>query len=117
MERLLERFIEGGISPPADVWAPKDIAALGARWERAKGITRDRWLSRTPGQVFTCQGNEGRIYQVTLRDCNCPDNRKAPWGWCKHRIALWQRENVFKATLISQAEAEANNLSLFGPRS
>lgn len=119
---LFDLFLANGIRPPIMVWNAKDTAALWRRWNRATELAQvnTRWRD-WEGGWWRCVADTGltaghSLYQVSLGSCTCPDNPKAPWGWCKHRLALWIRLNVETATPMSDAEHQQAIDDLYGKK-
>ena len=84
--------------------------ALLSRWERAAELPGRFIRSSFPGvqayvkpDASTSTGwAKTESYLLTLEDgCTCPDSDpytgNAPWGWCKHRLRLWQLHRICRA--------------------
>jgi hypothetical protein len=117
---LFDYFVLNHIRPPWFMWTVKDQSALYRRWLSAKDIGRERWIGATSDGSFLCTAqsgaNVGRThYAVSLGGCTCPDAPKAPWAWCKHRIALWVWHNSYReGAPTTKEEVDELNKSLFG---
>lgn len=81
----------------------KTMTALMGRFDRGTQLFRNdkvTWnmvketgSSRTYGLHLVGSATDTqKTYQVDMYGCDCPDGSttgKAPWGWCKHRLATW----------------------------
>ena len=56
------------------------------RLNRALGILQTATTGVWAGGFLDYTNEEGKQYRTTLKSCNCPD--RAPYGWCKHKLAL-----------------------------
>jgi hypothetical protein len=75
-------------------FAMLDVAsnvALNNRFLRALAVLKDRsYQAIQPGVLYIpSRSQPGQRYIARITDCDCPDHAKAPFGWCKHRIAAW----------------------------
>lgn len=119
----LELFLSNAIRPPIAVWQPKDIAKLYTRWQRAVELPHHNWADgTTAGGEHIYPAHSGAdagytYYRVTLGRCECPDaQHQAPWGWCKHRLALWIKLTG-QPDRYTEQERQADLASLYGPAS
>ena len=78
----------------------KELAGFMARWERAQDLVPNAVTACTLDAQghrlyqVTSSKDHTRFYNLTLPSgCTCPDastlGGRAPWGWCKHRLAAW----------------------------
>ena len=99
--------------------------ALLSRWERASDLPGRFIRSSYPGVTAYVKPDAStstgfahvESYLVTIEDgCTCPDadplTGKAPYGWCKHRIKLWQLFQVrrARATAVIQKKQRAHHV-------
>jgi len=107
VKSLLRRQFEDEQGCP--VWDVTSMVKLDERWERAKGIVKSRNQVKPVDQNHYLVSSQSRLdlmFHVSLnggRGCDCEDyGKRAPWGWCKHRLAAW---------ICSQlTEAQLNNI-------
>lgn len=71
-------------------------------WSPELGIITEAY------QVASCTA-PGVLYTVSLATgCNCPDGTtKAPFGWCKHRLAVWLYVQHMEGHGVSIAQQSA----------
>lgn len=92
-DALFERFQR--MYSWTQVLDPAGATGLATRWERAKAFVPHAIVSyyadRTIFYQVESARNPGEHYVVHLeKGCTCPDEQRAPFGWCKHRLAAWQ---------------------------
>lgn len=119
---MLELF-QRSATPHWGMWTSADQAQFLRRWTTAMAICNDRsrWLSchlNDDGvEEYRMKSSHGRsVYSVTVKGCNCPSAAPSPWGWCKHRLAVWIDSNRHRANLYTPEEMEEMTNLLFGQR-
>ncbi|MBV9322908.1 MAG: hypothetical protein JO352_03850 [Chloroflexi bacterium] len=80
---------------------------LATRLDRAAVIALLRTVRLLPDGTYLVESDReiGRFYHVR-RQCECADRRRAPGGWCKHRLAIG-----LLAALARRPFGAANELS------
>lgn len=92
----------------SQVMDERTATAFYRRWSRAGAITDESNDLRHRGGAFPGQEPDGSFTVCSSRadgtsyevwpgpngSCDCPDsaiisNTSAPYGWCKHRLAVW----------------------------
>lgn len=115
------------VTPYWGIWDIKSQTALLNRWQRAINLHQDRskWahcqLNKNNVEEYTIRATSGKqagysAYTVTVLSCTCPDTRSAPWGWCKHRLAVWIDSNTHRTWEPTPAQIEETLADLFGGR-
>lgn len=93
MNQLALRFKREEIDPWPYAWGDIELHELTKRWHRAERIPATRWTHQNGHHTVTSESGRAAgytHYTVTDTECNCPDAvQRAPWAWCKHRLALW----------------------------
>jgi predicted RNA-binding Zn-ribbon protein involved in translation (DUF1610 family) len=101
------------------VWDVASMVALDNRWERAKEIVLSKNELSYAGEgvwLVKSQSRPGVGFQVSLwggkgctRACTCEDyGKRAPWGWCKHRLAAWISSQLTEAQVNNIRRSTAN---------
>jgi len=79
----------------------KTCRAIGSRWARATQLideesvktvwTKEPGSSRTLFIMVVQSATTDDFYHVDDDGCSCPDAAPghSPFGWCKHRMAVW----------------------------
>ena len=102
------------------VWEPLACVRLDQRWERARKIVFSGDVIPSNGHFAVRSQSRSQLqFRVKLngvlgweKGCDCEDYmKKAPWGWCKHRIAAWIYSHLTEAQrdIISRAAAPATS--------
>jgi hypothetical protein len=88
------------------VWDVQSMVALDNRWERAKEIVKAKGQVKQvlpEHYLVSSQSRFDLTFRVSLdggQGCDCEDYKKrAPWGWCKHRLAAWICSQLTEAQL------------------
>lgn len=90
------------------IWDVQSMVRLDDRWKRAREIvTRDEVQRNNGHWVVNSQSRAGLHFEVRLngilgadKHCQCEDyTKRAPWGWCKHRLAAWICSQLTEAQL------------------
>ena len=81
------------------IWEPLACIRLDQRWERARKIllAGDVEPQTDGAYIVRSQSRSELRFNVRLngvlgwqKGCDCEDYlKKAPWGWCKHRLSAW----------------------------
>ena len=96
----------------------KSAAGLGRRWAKAVELYEEgsvHW--RSIGLYLVNSQTDPRTEYTVCPEsgCTCPDFRdRAPFGWCKHRLATWIANKEFqdlRDQAIAQREERAPLLS------
>lgn len=100
--KIWDRFVQRAIGSPWHMLSVNDQVGIGDRFNRAISIvlenSNEGWYERKylQGELLyvimrarTGATTSRTTYTVTPMRCDCPDNEKAPWGFCKHRILVW----------------------------
>lgn len=103
-------------------WPIHLTMALIRRWERAEnileGLPQDKWAGVNPEISHLVPSSNGLdTYTVSLVDgCSCPDSiHGAPYGWCKHRLALWIAiRTARERPRMTEAQRDQELKDLFG---
>ena len=106
-------FGPGGIAiedfADSNAWAKigdeTTITALMYRWDRACAMSQHHVVATNRPDYYQVwsQTNPDQFYTVNLeKGCTCPDFTRAPFGWCKHRLAAW----IYQTWLDAQDEAD-----------
>ena len=110
-EALYQRFTRAhGWTLMAD---PTTLAAFRRRWEKALALPV---AVLDPGTKAVTSGTDPSVtYTVTADTCTCPDYRRAPFGWCKHRLSVWQWDqylaDIYTDERKGDDEAEAARIA------
>ena len=71
--------------------------AFGLRWERAVDLLTAGAVHEAGSgiyQVTSQTDNQIRYWVSPGVSCTCPDTHRAPWGWCKHQLAVWMYQET-----------------------
>lgn len=97
------------------VWDIQSMVALDSRWERAKEIVQAKTQVKQGDSAHWLVSSQSRLdltFNVSLnggKGCTCEDySKRAPWGWCKHRLAAWICSQLTEAQLKNIRKGNAN---------
>lgn len=97
------------------VWDVTSMVRLDDRWERAKGIVKSKHQVAQVDQDHWLVSSQSRLdltFKVSLnggKGCDCEDySKRAPWGWCKHRLAAWICSQLTEAQLKNIRKGNGN---------
>jgi len=88
------------------IWNELSMVRLDQRWQRAREIVFRGDVCRQNGAFAVRSQSRSQLrFAVRLdgilgwdKGCDCEDYlKKAPWGWCKHRLAAWIYSHLTEA--------------------